>query len=192
MRIGISLTSSLRVGEEYIDLTKSVAQLLVENGIGVVYGGTDYGMMETLANSYKEAGGTELIGVMSKELEAVTKGYKAFEGLSEVFWVTTMGERIRTIADKSDGFLLLPGGYGTLEEMLSYVGGKANKLFDKPIILYNHNHFYDTLITFFDEMQSKGFSKIKLNELVQISTSIEDVSNYLQSYSSVNLPDKFI
>lgn len=192
MNIGISLTSSLQVGQEYIELTKSVAKLLAESGFGIVYGGTEYGMMKELATGYKAAGGTKLTGVMSRELERVTKEYKAFSGLDETVWTETMGERMRTIADKSDGFLILPGGYGSVEEMTSYVGGKQNKLFDKPIVLYNHDQFYDSLIAFFDGMHAKGFSKIRLEELVHITSSEEGIVEYFKSYSKTALPDKFV
>lgn len=151
MKIGITLTSSLSVGQEYIDLTRSVAELLAKEGFGIVYGGTEYGMMKELAEAYKGAGGADLSGVMSRELEKVTRGYKAFEGLDETVWVETIGERIRGIADRADGFVILPGGYGTLEEFGIILGAKANKMSDKPIILFNYNGFYDNLIGFLDE-----------------------------------------
>lgn len=192
MKIGITLTSSLSVGQEYINLTRTVAEILAREGFSIVYGGTEYGMMAELAKSYKEAGGTELIGVMSEELKSVTKGYKAFENLDKTIWTNQMGERIRTISDISDGFVILPGGYGTLEEIMSIVGGKANKIYDKPIIVLNHSHYYDTLLSFFDEMQKKQFSKIKIQELVHVCENPDDIVNYFKSYSQTILPDKFV
>lgn len=192
MKIGITLTSSLSVGQEYIDLTRTVAKVLAHNGFGVVYGGTEYGMMAELAQSYKNAGGNELIGVMSEELKSVTKEYKAFENLDKAIWTNQMGERVRGIIDNSDGFIILPGGYGTLEEMMSIVGGKANKIFDKPIVILNHNHYYDTLIAFFEEMQNKQFSKITIGELVHVCETLDDIVNYFKSYSQTMLPDKFV
>lgn len=192
MKIGITLTSSLAVGQEYIDLTCNVAQMLAQNNFGVVYGGTEYGMMAELAKSYKDAGGKELIGIMSEELKSVTKEYKAFENLDEAIWTNQMGERIRKIIDTSDGFIILPGGYGTLEELMSILGGKANKVYDKPIVILNHNHYYDTLLTFLDEMQQKQFSKIAIKELVQVTENLDSVVNYFKSYSPTVLPDKFV
>jgi len=110
MKIGITLTSSLSVGEEYIKLTRDVAETLARENFSVVYGGTDYGMMQEIAKSYREAGGKELIGIMSKELESVTKNYKAFPDLSEAIWTDKIIERIRKINDVADGFIILPGG----------------------------------------------------------------------------------
>ncbi|MBP7831986.1 MAG: TIGR00730 family Rossman fold protein [Bacteroides sp.] len=192
MKIGITLTSSLSVGQEYIDLTHNVAEMLARNGFGVVYGGTEYGMMAELAQSYKNAGGNELIGIMSEELKSVTKGYKAFENLDNAIWTNQMGERIRKIIDTSDGYIILPGGYGTLEELMSILGGKANKIYDKPIVLLNHNHYYDKLVAFLDEMQNKEFSKIAIRELAHICETPEDIINYFNTYSQSTLPDKFV
>lgn len=192
MKIAITLTSSLSVGQEYIDLTKSIAQVLAQAQFGVVYGGTEYGMMEELAKSYKRAGGTDLTGVMSKELESVTKNYKAFSDLDESIWVNQIGERIRKMIDLADGFVIFPGGYGGLEEAVSIISGKANKLHVKPIVLYNHGGFYNQLIQFFDFMHKKQFSKISLPELVYVCDDINEIVTYFKKYSTTDLPDKFI
>ncbi len=192
MNIGITLTSALDVGQEYIDLTEQVAKKLATNGHGIVYGGTAYGMMSTLASAYKAAGGTNLTGVMAKDLMAVTKGYIAFDGLDESFLEDTMENRKHRIVEQSDAFILLPGGYGTFEEIGSIIGGKVNKLYDKPIALFNYNGFYDTLVTFLNEMQSKEFSKIPITELVFISDNLDDILNHFATYQEKELADKFV
>lgn len=192
MNIGITLTSSMNVGQEYIDLTNLIAKNLAENNFGIVYGGTDYGMMSELAQTYKNNGGNKLIGVMASDLISVTKNYKAFDLLDEQFIEKTMEDRKKKITTLSDGFIILPGGYGTFEEMGSIIGGNVNKLYSKPIVIYNYNHFYDTLITFFQEMYKKKFSKINLNEAVLISDDMKEVLNYLKSHEATKLPDKFV
>lgn len=192
VKIGITLTSSLSVGQEYIDLTETVARTLAEQGHGIVYGGTDYGMMSTLASSYKAAGGTDLTGVMAKDLMAVTKGYVAYERLDTSFLEETMENRKHRIVEQSDAFIILPGGYGTFEEIGSIIGGKVNKLYDKPIALYNFNGFYDTLVTFLDEMQQKDFSKIPITEFVFISDNLDDILNHFTAYQVKELADKFV
>ena len=124
MKIGITLTSSLSVGQAYIDLTEKVAKTLADKNYGIVFGGTDYGMMSTLANAYKDAGGAELIGVMAKDLMAVTKGYIAYDKLDASFLEETMENRKHRIVEQSDAFIILPGGYGTFEEIGSIIGVK--------------------------------------------------------------------
>jgi len=192
MKIGITLTSSLNVGQEYIDITELIASTLAKNSFGIVYGGTDYGMMSKLAKSYKDAGGKELNGVMAEDLIRVTKNYKAFEVLDESFTMDTMEDRKKKIISLSDGYIILPGGYGTFEEMGSIIGGNVNKLFNKPVVIYNYKGFYNKLIDFLNEIFKKQFSKISINDAVFISEDIDEVLNYLKNYQKVNLPDKFV
>jgi len=192
MNIGITLTSSLSVGQEYIDLTKTVAKTIAQKHFGIVYGGTDYGMMSTLASSYKQAGGQNLIGVMAKDLMTVTKGYVAFDGLDHSFLEETMEDRKRRIVEQSDAFIILPGGYGTFEEIGSIIGGKVNKLYDKPIAIYNYCGFYDTMITFLNEMQQKDFSKIPMSDFVFVSQDMNEIMSYFETYQKKELVDKFI
>lgn len=192
MRIGITLTSSLSVGQQYIDLTKDVADTLARKQYGIVYGGTDYGMMSTLGNEYKIAGGNDLTGVMAKDLMAVTKGYVAFDALDQSFLEETMEDRKHRIVELSDAFIVLPGGYGTFEEIGSIIGGKVNKLYDKPIALYNYDGFYDTMIAFLDEMQQKDFSKVPITDFVFISDNLDDILRHLETYQPKEIVDKFI
>lgn len=192
MKIGITLTSSLSIGQEYINLTRMVAEILAKNNFSIIYGGTDYGMMGELAEAYKAAGGKELIGIMSKELQGVTKNYKTYSKLDVAIWEDRIIERIGKINDLADGFIILPGGYGTLEEMMSIVSGKANKLHNKPIVILDFNGFYKTFISFMDEVYEKNFSKINIKELVYICESIDDIVDYFKSYKEVPLPDKFV
>lgn len=192
MKIGITLTSSLSVGQEYIDLTRQVAERLANEKMGVVYGGTDYGMMSELAKAYKNAGGGDLTGVMAKDLMAVTKGYVAFEGLDKSYLEETMNDRKYRIVAESDAFIILPGGYGTFEEIGEIIGGKVNKLYDKPIAIFNYGGFYDTLIKFLDEMQQKDFSKVPLTEFVFISSDLNDILDHFKNYQVKELADKFV
>ena len=192
MRVGITLTSSLEVGQEYIDLTHHVATYLAEKGVGIVYGGTAYGMMIALGKTYKQAGGKDLNGILAKDLMRVTKNYVAYEGLDRTYIEETMEDRKRKIIDMSDALLILPGGYGTFEEIGTIVGGKANKIFNKPIVFYNYDGFYDTLLQYFNEIHAKQFSKISPEQLVLSSSDMDEILNYFQSYESKELVDKFV
>lgn len=192
MRIGITLTSSLHVGDEYIQLTKNVSEALAKAHHGIVYGGTDYGMMSELAKAYKNADGNDLVGVMAKDLMQVTKGYKAYTGLDEQFLMETMEDRKRQIVELSDGFIILPGGWGTMEEIGTIVGGKANKLYDKPIVLFNFAGFYDRFIDFLNQMTEKEFSKVSIESIVHIDDDINSIITYLETYKKIDVPDKFV
>jgi hypothetical protein len=191
MNIGITLTSSMHVGQQYIDLTRDVVARIAQRGHGIVYGGTAYGMMLELAKTYQDAGGPRLIGVMAEDLMRVTKGYQAFEGLTERHVLPTMGARIAKIAELSDAIIMAPGGFGTLEELAAYVGGKVNKIHSKPLAILNFEGFYDTFIAFCTEMNRKEFSKVKLEDVAFVSDSIDAILDYFASYQPGDVPDKF-
>lgn len=192
MRIGITLTSSLDVDQRYIDLTDVVAKTIATSGNGIVYGGTDYGMMSRLAESYKLAGGKDLCGVMAKDLMSVTKNYKKFDGLDEEHVVNTMEDRKRKIIELSDAYIILPGGWGTFEEIGSIVGGQANKLYSKPIAFFNFEGYYDTLFDFLQKMFREKFSRINPNEIFFSSDNLDLILKFFDEYSSKELRDKFV
>jgi uncharacterized protein (TIGR00730 family) len=192
MNIGVTLTSSIQVGQEYIDLTRSVAKRLAGAHHGIVFGGTAYGMMLELAEAYKQAGGEKLIGVMAKDLMEATKAYKAFDQLDESYTFDTINGRKDKLASASDALLILPGGYGTLEELVDFTGSKINKLSDKPIAFYNYGGFYDTLIRFCDELKEKQFSKISLSDVAFISDDLEAILHYFETYEAREIADKFV
>jgi uncharacterized protein (TIGR00730 family) len=192
MKIAITLTSSMHVGQEYIELTQRVAKILAKNGHSIVYGGTEYGMMMELAQVYKDADGKELIGVMAKDLMAVTKGYKAYSHLDAQYIEETMSARKEKIVGLADAVLVLPGGYGTMEELIDYVGGKVNKLYDKPIGILNYQGFYNTLSQFLDELHAKKFSKIRFADVAFLHEDLNAILDHFSSYEPAILADKFI
>lgn len=192
MRIGISLTSSLDVDQKYIDLTDQVASTIASKGYGIVYGGTAYGMMSKLAESYKNAGGKDLCGVMAKDLMIVTKNYQKFSKLDEEYVVDTMEDRKKKIISLSDAYIILPGGYGTFEEIGSIIGGQTNKLYSKPIAFYNFEGYYNTFFKFLEEMFEQKFSRIKPSEVFFSSEHLDEIISFFEHYSKKDLKDKFV
>lgn len=192
MKIGITLTSSLDIDQKYIDLTELVAKTLAEKGHGIVYGGTSYGMMKKLAETYKQNGGNNLCGVLAQDLIAVTKNYEKFNQLDEEYVVETMEARKKKIIELSDAYLILPGGYGTFEEIGSIIGGQANLLYSKPIAIYNFEGFYDKLFAFLDEMHAKAFSRIKPQEVFFSSDNLDNILHFFENFIEKKLQDKFV
>lgn len=182
----------MHIGDEYIALTRRVAERCAAERFGIVYGGTSYGMMNELASAYKQAGGQNLVGVMAEDLMRVTKGYQAYEHLDKQYVEPSMELRKQRIAQLSDGFVILPGGYGTFEELGSFLGGNINKLYSKPVVLYNYHGFYDKLLAFFDEMAQKQFSKIGLQEAAFVTEDLDAAMYFLKSFKPQELADKFV
>lgn len=144
-------------------------------GIDVVYGGAKLGLMSAVADAVLAAGG-RVIGVMPEvlvELEA------AHRGLTELHITSTMHTRKAMMGERADAFVVLPGGFGTLEELFEVLAWQTLKLHAKPIILLNTNAFYEPLLAFLDHCVDEGMVKAKTREIVLVANSVEDLLGQL-------------
>ena len=142
----------------YIESARQVGRTLAERGIGVVYGGGRLGLMGAVADSALEAGG-EVIGIIP---QALVNAEVAHRGLSELHVVETMHQRKQAFTDLSDGFINLPGGTGTMDELWEALSWAQIGYHAKPVGLLNVSGYYDGLVAFYRKM---GISRIALREL---------------------------
>ena len=161
MRICVFCGSS-NGGDVYLAAARTVGRTLAERGIGVVYGGAKVGTMGAVADAALAAGG-EVIGVIPEALSSVEI---AHAGLTELHVVADMHERKAKMAALSDGFLALPGGAGTLEELFEVWTWAQLGLHGKPIGLVDVDGYYAPLLTFADHMVTEGFVKQGYRELL--------------------------
>jgi uncharacterized protein (TIGR00730 family) len=138
---------------EYLSITKKLAGELVGRKVRVVYGGGAVGLMGALADEVLLLGG-EVIGVIPEKLAGAEIAHK---GLTELHIVRTMHERKALMAELSDGFIALPGGIGTLEEIIEVFTWTQLGFHDKPCGLLNIAGFYDKLRGFLIDMTGTGF-----------------------------------
>jgi uncharacterized protein (TIGR00730 family) len=138
---------------EYTEAAAAVGRLLAVSGIGLVYGGASIGLMGTLADAAIAAGGT-VIGVIPAALQGQEI---AHPGLTELHVVESMHERKAMMADLSDGFLALPGGLGTLEELFEIWTWGHLGYHQKPCGLLNIADYYTSLLKFVDDMVVEKF-----------------------------------
>jgi len=139
-----------------------LGQELIARRIRLVYGGASVGLMGILADTVLAGGGT-VIGVIPEQL--VDKEI-SHDGLSELRITSSMHERKATMADLSDGFLALPGGYGTLEEFAEVLTWSQLGLQRKPCGLLDVEDFYRPLLSFFDHAVAEGFVRPEHRDLV--------------------------
>lgn len=139
-------------------------------GLGLVYGGASVGLMGAVADAAL-AGGAEVIGVLPDVLAGKEI---AHNGLSTLELVSTMHERKARMAELADAFLVLPGGYGTLEELLEAVTWAQLRLHAKLCILINTVGYWDGLLTFLDTAVSAGFLKPKNRALMRVAASAKE------------------
>ena len=152
-RIAVYCGSATPADPVYIETARLVGRTLAQKGIGVVYGGGRLGLMGALADSALEAGG-EVIGVIP---EALVGSEVAHKGCTELHVVPGMHERKRMFTDLSDGFLTIPGGVGTMDELWEAISWAQLGYHAKPVGLLNAAGFYDQLIAFNAHMISVGF-----------------------------------
>jgi uncharacterized protein (TIGR00730 family) len=152
-RIAVYCGSATPADPIYMETARTVGRTLAERGIGVVYGGGRLGLMGAVADAALEAGG-EVIGVIP---EALRSAEVTHTGCTEVHVVPGMHERKRMFTDLSDGFLTIPGGVGTMDELWEAVSWAQLGYHAKPVGLLNVAGFYDQLIAFNSHMIDVGF-----------------------------------
>lgn len=133
--------------------TVELGRLLAASGIRAVYGGGNVGIMGLIADSVMEAGG-QVSGVIPQVL---VEWERQHTGISELFVVGNMHERKKMMYDLSDAAIILPGGFGTLDELFEMITWNQLSIHDKHIFILNTNGFYDHLIAHIAKMQEEGF-----------------------------------
>ncbi|MBN2970492.1 TIGR00730 family Rossman fold protein [Roseomonas aeriglobus] len=152
-RLAIYCGSATPSDSVYVDSARAVGRALAERGIGVVYGGGRLGLMGAVADAALDAGG-EVIGVIP---QALVDAEVAHRGCTELHVVDTMHQRKQAFTDLSDGFVTLPGGTGTMDELWEAMSWAQIGYHAKPVGLLNVAGFYDGLITFVKTMGDVGF-----------------------------------
>ena len=154
-RLCVYCGSNRGTSPEFTAAAASLGQALASRGIGVVYGGGHVGLMGVLADAAL-AGGGEVIGVIPTALQEKELGHP---GLTEMHVVGSMHERKQMMADLSGGFIAMPGGIGTLEELFETFTWLQLGFHQKPVALLNVDGFYDALIGFVRQLTRDGFLK---------------------------------
>jgi uncharacterized protein (TIGR00730 family) len=154
----------------YLAEARALGAAIAAAGLGLVYGGASAGLMGAVADAAL-AGGAEVIGVLPDVLAGKEI---AHTGLTRLELVSTMHERKARMAALADAFLILPGGYGTLEELLEIVTWAQLHLHNKPVILINTTGYWDGFLEFLDSAVAAGFLKPKNRALLQVSTGAND------------------
>lgn len=137
----------------YADAARDLAAVLVQNDYELVYGGADKGIMGIIADAILEQGG-KVHGVIPKML---CEKEIAHPGLTELHVVASMHERKTMMAALSDGFVAMPGGYGTLEEIIEIVTWGQLRFHDKPCGLLNIDGYFDHLLAYLKHANAEGF-----------------------------------
>ena len=162
----------------YVEGAVALGTTLAERGVGVVYGGGNVGLMGRLADAALAAGG-EVIGVIP---EALQEKELAHQGLSELHVVASMHERKALMAELSDAFIAMPGGFGTFEELCEALTWTQLGLHAKPCGLFNIEGYYDSLIALFDRATEDQFLRMEHRAILLQGTSPDTILERLAAY----------
>ncbi len=153
MKICVYCASSAKINKSYFEATESLAKLLVDDNIEVIYGGGATGLMGILADTILAQGG-KIKGIMPKFMNEIEWAHKK---VIDFEFTETMHERKSKFLEGIDGLVTLPGGSGTLEELLEAITLKRLGLFTKPIIILNTNGFFNPLKEMLERCVSEKF-----------------------------------
>jgi len=177
-RICVFCGSSMGSSPVYKEAAKELADLFVDENIGLVYGGANVGLMKILADTLLEAG-KEVIGVMPHSL---VKNEVAHTELEHFIEVDTMSERKNKMAELSDAFIALPGGLGTLDEFSEVLTYNQLRICDKPLGFLNTAGYYDKFLTFVDYAVGEGFVRGEHRKNLIVSDDAAALMKKLHEY----------
>jgi len=152
---------------EYVAAAREMARLLAQGGIELVYGGGHVGLMGALADAALAHGG-RVVGVIPEHL---MRPEVAHQQLTELIVVDSMHTRKQTMARRSDAFIVLPGGFGTLEEMFEMVTWLQLRLQDKPVALLNVDGYFDSLLQFLKHAAREGLIRPEHRDLMLVDST---------------------
>ena len=178
-RICIFCGSSTGTRSIYADAARAMGQALLRRRIGLVYGGGNVGLMGTVADVVMQGGG-EVIGVIP---EALVTRELAHGDITQLIIVHSMHERKAKMAELSDAFIAMPGGYGTFEEFCEIITWAQLGLHRKPCALLNVDGYYDALLMLFDRAVEEGFLRPTNRRLVIEETDPYRLLEALASYT---------
>ena len=163
--------------EAFMASASSLGHTMTTKKIDLVYGGASIGLMGQIADSVL-AGGGSVTGVIPK---ALFKHEVVHTGLSELISVNSMHQRKEKMAELSDGFIALPGGFGTLEELFEAITWSQLRIHNKPIGLLNVDGYYDQLDQFIEHCVSSGFIKPEHKALYAIHSNPDALIDLMEN-----------
>jgi uncharacterized protein (TIGR00730 family) len=187
LTIGVYCASSSKVDELYLKAAEQIGELIAAGEFTLVYGGGNIGLMGTLARSVKKNGGS----VTGVNLELFVQKGLCYRDADEIIICKTMHERKRIMEDRSDAFIVLPGGFGTLEEFSEVLTLKQLRFHNKPIVVVNTNGFYSSLLAWMENSFKENFVKDKYRSLYHVAEEPERAFSYIMDYKPVEYPVKW-
>ncbi len=172
--------SSDAVAPAYKEAAQRLGGLLAARGHTLVYGAGNIGLMGEMARAV-HAGSGHVIGVIPEKLKGLELAY---EEADELIVTDDLRERKAIMEERADAFVAMPGGIGTIEEIIEVLTRKQLGYHNKPLVFLNTNGIYDELIGFIERLMTESFIKGSLRELYRVSPDPEDALDYIDAYEA--------
>lgn len=176
MKIGVFCSANNNIDELYFEKTKEFGQWMGENGHILVFGGCNVGLMDCIAQAVKKAG-EKIIGIVPTMVE---KNGKRSDILDVEINTENLSDRKDLLLIHSDIIVALPGGIGTLDEIFTVAASHTIGYHNKKVILYNINHFYESLIALLEDMESKNMIRGSINNCILYANTLEELTDLLK------------
>ena len=173
--------SSDHVSEIYNQIARKLGLEIVSRGMTLLYGGGNNGLMGVLSETIHNSGG-RIIGVIPRRLKYLGYGYK---NTDELIVTDGMRERKAIMEERADAFIGLPGGFGTLEEMIEIITLKQLAMHEKPIVILNVNNFYNGLLMQFERGYEERFISEKCRRLYHVTDSVSEALDYIATFRRI-------
>lgn len=176
--------SSSRVDERYKTAAANLGALIAARGLQLVYGGGRVGLMGIVADAALGAG-AQVVGIIPEHIQALEVEHT---GLTELHVVDSMHTRKRMMFDRSDAFVVLPGGLGTLDEAFEMLTWRQLKLHDKPVVFVDIDGFWRPFLRLVDHMVAQGFCRPENRDLFQVVETVEEVFGAIAAPQPIAAP----
>lgn len=180
-KVCVYCSSSSKIDKQYIEAGKDLGRILAKHNLELVYGGGSVGLMGVLADTVLENGG-KVIGVIPEFMCEVEWQHK---GITELILTKTMHERKEKMAQMADAIVALPGGCGTLEELLEIITWKQLGIHSLPIVIVNTNNYYKHLIAQLQQSADEMFMRPEHLKMWQVINSPEELIEAINSQENV-------
>ena len=172
---------------KYIEAARDTGRLIGERGHTLIYGGANRGLMGEAAHATHQAGG-KVIGVIPKALVDLEQAY---EDADELVISDGLRDRKAILEARADGFIVLPGGLGTFDELFEVLTLRQLKYHNKPIVIVNTFNYFDPLITMIEHMCEEGFVRPTYKLLFDVVAQPLAAVELIENYKPVEIPSRF-
>ncbi len=179
--------SSSRVADLYKDTAHALGEGLARRDIQLVYGGGRVGLMGIVADAALGAGGS-VVGIIPEHIQSAEVEHT---GLTELLVVDSMHTRKRMMVERSDAFVVLPGGLGTMDEAFEVLTWKQLRLHDKPIVVVDVDGYWRPLLGLIDHMIAQGFAQTSHRALFTVVNEVDEVFDALEHEPEPSLKTRF-